>query len=156
MIPRLSIQVIHTFSMPSSNPSSFPGISWDTPESKPELEPTSGGDEGFAADEETEAPELLLHTNSWNLRPLYLNTETLLPYELKIEFWQWTNAGDVVEKGILANAWDNFMVRIQSFEVVGSKNVEDVLCVYVTEKYQCQTQKDGNFTWNFLCLIWCH
>lgn len=38
------------------------------------------------------------------------------------------------------------MVRIQSVEVVGFENVEDVLCVYVTEKYQCQTQKDGNLT----------
>lgn len=65
--------------MPSSMPSNFPGISWwDTTESKPELEATSG-DEAFTADEETEASELLLHTKSENLKLLYPNTETLLP-----------------------------------------------------------------------------
>lgn len=101
--------------MPSSKASNFPGSSWVTAESYPELETTCGaGGEGFflaAAEEEEETadPELL-QAQLGSLRLWYSNTETLFPFEDKMEFWVRSNAGDVVEKGVRTNACDSFIV----------------------------------------------
>lgn len=124
-----------TFSIPSSTPSSFPGTFWVTTGSKPEFESTSGVD-----GEETEAP-VLLHAQFGNLWLLYHNTETLLPFELKIGFWLCGDAadsGDVVVKGIRTNVCDSFMVNRK-----GKVQLAFVQCLR-TEK----EEGDGKSKWN--------
>jgi len=95
--------------MPSSKASNFSDCSWVTTESYPDLEATCGGEEGFAAGEETADPELL-QAQLGILRLWHPNTKTLLiPFEVKMEFWVRIKGGEVGE-GVRTNAWDSFMV----------------------------------------------
>lgn len=87
-------------------------------ESYPDLEATCGGEEGFAAEEETADPELL-QTPTGILRLWYPNKKTLLiPFEVNMEFWVRIKGGEVGEGG-RTNACDSFIVRGRSEAVNG-------------------------------------
>ena len=126
--------------MPSSKASNFPGSSWVTAESYPELEATWGSGEGLvsfaaaAGKEETADPELL-QAQLGSLRLWYSNTETLFPFEDKMEFWVRSNAGDVVEKGVRTNACDSFIVC----------EVMSVLYVWATKLWSFSTYSESRF-----------
>lgn len=96
--------------MPSSTLSWYPDSVWVTTGSKPESE-AANCVEGFDAGEETAGPELV-HAQFGNLGPLRPNAETLLEFEVKMEFWLCHDeaGGDDVVKGNRTNVCKSFMV----------------------------------------------